>query len=79
MSVIIDISKDYDAVIVKYRVYHINKYIAPLSTQIWDKNVMKLTDKREKWKLLDEMTQVERLRAENQKKEIELAIFKKVQ
>ena len=76
--------KDYGAAIVKYGVSYqqiyswVRKYEA--------KGVEGLTDKRGKRKLLDEMTEVERLRsenkilkAENEQKEMEIAVLKKVQ
>ena len=76
--------KDYGAAIVKYGVSYqqiyswVRKYEA--------KDVEGLTDKRGKRKLLDEMTEVERLRAENkilkaenEQKEMEIAVLKKVQ
>jgi transposase len=75
--------KDYGAAILKYGVSYqqiyswVRKYEA--------KGVEGLTDKRGKRKLLAEMTEVERLRAENkilkaenQQKEMEIAVLKKV-
>ena len=77
-------AKDYGAAIVKYGVSYqqIYSWVRKYET----KGVEGLTDKRGKRKLLDEMTEVERLRAENkilkaenQQKEMEIAVLKKVQ
>lgn len=75
--------KDYNAAIMKYGVSYqqiyswVGKYEA--------KGIEGLTDKRGKRKLLDEMTEIERLRAdnkilkaENEQKEMEIAVLKKV-
>ena len=75
--------KDYGAAIVKYGVSYQQIYSWVRKYEV--KGVEGLTDKRGKRKLLDEMTEVERLRAENkilkaenEQKEMEIAVLKKV-
>jgi transposase len=60
--------KDFSAVIVKYGMCHTSKFIefSFCGDRKYEIKVVEgITDKREKRKLLDEMTEIERLRAEN--------------
>ena len=75
--------KDYGAAIEKYGVSYQQIYSWVRKYEV--KGVEGLIDKRGKRKLLDEMTEVERLRAENKilkaenrQKEMEIAVLKKV-
>ncbi len=76
--------KDYGAVIEKYGVSY--QQIYSWVSKYEEKGVNGLLDKRGKRKSLDEMTEVERLqaenkmlKAENKQKEMEIAVLKKVQ
>lgn len=75
--------KDYGAAIEKYGVSY--QQIYSWVRKYEEKGVKGLIDKRGKHKSLDEMTEIERLRAENkilkaenQQKEMEIAVLKKV-
>lgn len=75
--------KDYGAAIEKYSVSYQQIYSWVCKYEA--KGVEGLLDKRGKYKLLDEMSEVERLRAENkilkaenEQKEMEIAVLKKV-
>lgn len=77
-------AKDYGAVIEKYGVSY--QQIYSWVHKYESKGLNGLVDKRGKRKLLDEMTKVERLqaenkmlKAENKQKEMEIAVLKKVQ
>ncbi|PKM86552.1 MAG: transposase [Firmicutes bacterium HGW-Firmicutes-12] len=76
--------KDYDAAIEKYGVSYQQIYIWVRKYE--EKGIDGLIDKRGKRKQLDEMTETERLqaenkmlKAENKQKEMEIAVLKKVQ
>lgn len=83
VSYCISKGKDYGAAIVKYGVSYQQIYGWVLKYET--KGVEGLIDKRGKRKWLDEMTEIERLRAENkilkaenEQKEMEIAVLKKV-